>query len=104
MTYVRFLEIFLLIPIAVLAAVVRPWWKRRHSVACVVVCVLAFIYTSPWDNHAAAVGLWSFDPRFAPPSHFVLHLPWEEYAFYLLQGVLTCLLVVLLCRKGGSTI
>ncbi len=35
---------------------------------------------------------------FAPPSHFVFYLPWEEYAFYFAQGILMCLLVLALSR------
>jgi lycopene cyclase domain-containing protein len=101
MTYAHFLAVFLLVPILLLAFAVRKRWKYRHSLACGAVCLLAFIYTSPWDNHAAAVGLWTFDPQFAPKSHFLLHLPWEEYAFYLLQGVLTCLLMVVFSRREG---
>ncbi len=99
MTYVEFLLVFLVPPIAVLAVYLRRRWHRRHTGACLGVCLLAYAYTSPWDNHAAAIGLWTFDPHFAPPSHFLLHLPWEEYAFYGLQGVLTCLLVVALTRR-----
>lgn len=98
MTYAQFLLIFLLIPIALLALGLRGRWSGRFSAACAVVCGLAFVYTSPWDNHAAKTGLWAFDPAFAPPSHFVLYLPWEEYAFYFAQGILMCLLVVFLSR------
>ena len=99
MTYARFLLVFLVVPIVALIVLLRNRWRRRHTLACGAVCLLAFVYTSPWDNHAAATKLWTFDPHFAPPSHFLLHLPWEEYAFYFLQGILTCLLVVVLSRK-----
>lgn len=98
MTYAQFLLLFLLIPIVVLCAVTRRLLRSRHLLACAVVCLLAFLYTAPWDNHAAKIGLWSFDSHFAPPSHFILYLPWEEYAFYGLQGVFVCLLVVALSR------
>lgn len=99
MTYAQFLFIFLVIPLAVLGITLRRWWQRRHTIACAIVCLLAFLYTAPWDNHAAKVGLWSFDPQFAPPSHFLLYLPWEEYAFYALQGVFICALVLALSRR-----
>ncbi len=98
MTYAQFLGVFLCIPIAGLAIVLRKQWKARHGIACGVVCGLAFVYTSPWDNHAAKIKLWTFDPHFAPPSHFVFYLPWEEYAFYFAQGILICLLVTALSR------
>jgi len=99
MTYAHFLLIFLFTPIVIIALLLRQRWQKRHTMACVVVCLLAFVYTSPWDNHAAKTKLWTFDPVFAPPSHFVLFLPWEEYAFYFAQGILMCLLLVTLARR-----
>ncbi len=103
MTYARFLGVFLVVPILFLAFALRRHWSRRLTTACAVVCALAFAYTSPWDNHAAQSKLWTFDPRFAPPSHFLLYLPWEEYAFYFAQGVLMCLLVAALARRLPPT-
>ena len=98
MTYAIFLLVFLLIPIVVLTAAVRHQWRGRYLAACATVCGLAFVYTSPWDNHAAKIKLWTYDPVFAPPNHFILYLPWEEYAFYFAQGILLCLLLVFLSR------
>jgi len=107
MTYAQFLGVFLCVPIAALAIALRGRWKGRLSTACGAVCGLAFVYTSPWDNHAAKIKLWTFDAKFAPPSHFVYYLPWEEYAFYFAQGILICLLVAVLARwlrpsSGGN--
>ena len=99
MTYTQFLLVFLCVPIAGLAIALQKQWKTQHGIACAIVCGLAFVYTSPWDNHAAKIKLWTFDAKFAPPSHFVFYLPWEEYAFYFAQGILICLLVVVLARK-----
>lgn len=98
MTYALFLLVFLVVPIALLALGLRRRIRARHGLACALVCLLAFVYTSPWDNHAAKTKLWTFDPVFAPPSHFVFYLPWEEYAFYFAQGIFMCLLVLVLSR------
>ena len=98
MTYALFLLLFLCIPIVILTVVLRGRINKRHRIGCALVCLLAFVYTSPWDNHAAKTKLWTFDPKFAPPSHFVFYLPWEEYAFYFAQGILICLLVRFLAR------
>ncbi len=98
MTYASFLLVFLVIPIVLLALLLRGRIRARHGLACTLVCLLAFVYTSPWDNHAAKTKLWTFDPVFAPPSHFIYYLPWEEYAFYFAQGILMCLLVLFLAR------
>ncbi len=103
MTYAVFLLVFLGLPILLLAPGVRRQWKARQGWACAAVCGLAFAYTSPWDNHAAKTKLWTFDPVFAPTSHFVLYLPWEEYAFYFAQGIFLCLLVTLLARFVGPS-
>ena len=107
MTYALFLLVFLCVPIAILLLAVRGRINARYLVACALVCLLAFVYTSPWDNYAAKTKLWTYDAKFAPPSHFVLYLPWEEYAFYFAQGILMCLLVVALAkylrpRTGGT--
>ena len=99
MTYARFLLVFLIVPIVLLLMLVRGRLRGRHGGACALVCGLAFVYTSPWDNHAAKTKLWTFDPAFAPPSHFLFYLPWEEYAFYFAQGILMCLLLVALARR-----
>ena len=99
MTYALFLLLFLAVPIALLGFLLRRHIRRRHGAACALVCGLAFAYTSPWDNHAARTRLWTFDPLFAPPSHFFFSLPWEEYAFYFAQGILMCLLVIALARR-----
>ena len=98
MTYALFLLVFLAVPIALLALILHGRIRARHALACALVCLLAFVYTSPWDNHAAKTKLWTFDPVFAPPSHFVFYLPWEEYAFYFAQGIFMCLLVLALSR------
>jgi len=107
MTYALFLLVFLCVPIAALLIVLRGKINARYLAACALVSLLAFVYTSPWDNYAAKTKLWTYDPKFAPPSHFVLFLPWEEYAFYFAQGILMCLLVVALSKylrpkTGGS--
>ncbi len=98
MTYAVFLVVFLVVPIGTLGLLLWRRVSRRLAVSCGIVCLLAYLYTSPWDNYAAKVGLWSYDPHFAPPSHFIYYLPWEEYAFYGLQGVLACLVTVGLAR------
>lgn len=99
MTYAAFLGVFLVMPLAAMMAAWGRGVRGRHGQACAIVCLLAFVYTAPWDNWAAKHGLWSFDPKFAPPSHFLGWLPWEEYAFYILQGVFVCLLTLGLSRR-----
>ncbi len=99
MTYAQFLVVFLLLPILVLAVVLRRHVRRSHRVAGALVCLLAFVYTTPWDNYAAYKRLWTFDPKFVlgPPFWFG-YLPLEEYLFYFGEAVFVCLVLVALAR------
>jgi putative membrane protein len=63
-TYAQFLLVFLLLPIVVLAVLLRKRFLRSHGIALALVCLLAFVYTTPWDNYAAYKRLWTFDPQF----------------------------------------
>lgn len=101
MTYAGFLLAFLVVPIVLLlAALLRGrTLKRFHWVGGGLVALIAFCYTTPWDNYAAARRLWTFDPAFVwgPPLWFG-SLPLEEYLFYLAEAALVCLAVVALAR------
>lgn len=99
MTYGQFLLVFLLLPIVLLAVALRRHLRRHHLLAGGLVCVIAFVYTTPWDNYAAYKKLWTFDPNFVlgPPFWFG-YLPLEEYLFYLAETVFVCLVYVALAR------
>lgn len=66
-----------------------------HLKACGLICLISFVYTTPWDNYAAYKKLWSFAPEFVwgPPLWFG-YLPLEEYLFYFAEAVFVCLVVV----------
>jgi lycopene cyclase domain-containing protein len=92
LTYIRFLGVFLLVPLSLLVAVVTvrpnqhrpPLWVRASGVS--VLAVLALAYTTPWDNHLIDVGVWWYgDGRVAGR---IWLAPIEEYLFILLQSVL----------------
>ena len=89
MTYLGFLLIFLVFPIIVLlAAQVRNqhsgplfWWAIGAQVA------LALIYTTPWDNHLVASGVWYYNRKLV--TGIVLgYVPVEEYTFFALETLL----------------
>jgi len=101
MTYAEFLLVFLLIPLGVLMLLARGLFKGYHLKALGLVLLLAFLYTAPWDNYAAKHKLWTYAPRFVPASHYLGYLPIEEYAFYLLQALLVCTVLLLLTRYIG---
>lgn len=99
MTYAQFLLVFLLLPIVVLAALLRRRIQRAHVMACGLVCLLAFVYTTPWDNYAAYKELWTFDPAFVLGRPFWFgYLPLEEYLFYFGEAVFVCLALLGLSR------
>ena len=99
MTYAQFLLVFLLLPIALLTVFLRRHLRRFHRIAGGVVCLIAFVYTTPWDNYAAYRKLWTFDPAFVlGPPFWLGWLPLEEYLFYLAEAVFVCLVLVALSR------
>lgn len=99
MTYGLFLLIFLVAPITVLLMVLWRQLRRHHWLAMALVSIIAFVYTTPWDNYAAYKGLWTFAPEFVwgPPFWFGW-LPLEEYLFYFAEAIFTCLAMVALAQ------
>jgi lycopene beta-cyclase len=98
-TYAWFLVQFLLVPIAILLALL--WWDRRRSIALpstlsgfslwkaiLLHVAIAVTYTTPWDNYLVMSGVWWYDPSLV----IGITLGWvpiEEYCFFILQPVLT---------------
>ena len=80
-----------------LAIALRVHIRRSHRIACGLVCLLAFVYTTPWDNYAAYRKLWTFAPDFVGPV-WIGYLPLEEYLFYFAEAVFVCLVLVALSR------
>ncbi len=89
MTYFEFLLIFLAIPIfALLAVQVRGGQIGRHFWSAIAAQVaLALIYTTPWDNHLVATGVWHYSRR--QVAGIILgYVPLEEYVFFVLETLL----------------
>lgn len=99
MTYPLFLLVFLVIPIVLLAILLREkirarWW--RTAVALTI--LIALVYTTPWDNYLVASGVWYYDP--ARVWNIILgYVPLEEYLFFILQPILTALITLALLRQ-----
>ena len=95
MTYSRFHFIFTLPLLALLAAVsalAAPGvWQQGSLLAGGLVLLAVMVFTTPWDNYAAACGIWGF-----PRGRYLFRIGWlpvEEYAFFLIQS----LIVMLFC-------
>jgi lycopene beta-cyclase len=72
---------------------------RFAVVALALHAVVAFVYTTPWDDHLVATGVWGYPPGRVLAT--VGHVPIEEYAFFLIQSVGTGLLLFALARALG---
>ncbi|MFC6592742.1 carotenoid biosynthesis protein [Deinococcus lacus] len=64
-----------------------------------VLLVVAFVYTTPWDNYLVYVGGWTYPPDRVLGT--LGYVPYEEYAFFLLQTLITGLWLLWLMRRGG---
>lgn len=88
MTYALFLLLFVALPAALSAFLLRRTLDRRAALPFALLLIVVYAATSPWDNVAVAQGLWSFDPE----RTWSLRLGWlpiEEYLFFGLQTLLT---------------
>lgn len=108
MTYFGFLVIFLGLPILLLSiwTVVdfqrKKWMPTTLSLwqpwmVLLGLCVIAFLYTTPWDNYLVATGVWWYDIDLVSGIVFG-YVPIEEYTFFLVQPIMTGLLLLLLMR------
>jgi lycopene beta-cyclase len=87
-TYLQFLVLFLVFPIAVLLAR-GPRPDRKELVAMGLMALIAFVYTTPWDNYLVATGMWGYGTDRVLGT--IGYVPVEEYAFFILQPVLVAL-------------
>lgn len=91
MTYLTFLILFLVLPIAGLWITRRPLPSsippRRARWSLVLVCLIAFVYTTPWDNYLVFRGVWGYGTDRVLAT--IGYVPVEEYMFFLLQPILT---------------
>ncbi|MEM1056718.1 MAG: lycopene cyclase domain-containing protein [Bacteroidota bacterium] len=91
MTYLQFHLVFILPVIAALAV------AQKRPVAGIgvgsalkwlgAILLLAFVYTTPWDNYLVYREVWGYPPGRVLAT--IGYVPVEEYAFFLLQPILT---------------
>lgn len=90
MTYSGFHAVFILPPILMLAWLTRGQRDRigpnadRYLLA---IALIAFAYTTPWDNYLVFRGVWDYGPDRVIGT--IGYVPIEEYLFFLLQPLLT---------------
>ncbi|MEM1128631.1 MAG: lycopene cyclase domain-containing protein [Bacteroidota bacterium] len=89
MTYLQFHLVFLIPVILVLS-----WFQHRgqgvgwvRGLGLAVIALIAFVYTTPWDNYLVARGVWWYGADRVLMT--IGYVPIEEYAFFILQPILT---------------
>lgn len=103
MTYGAFLLIFLVPPITVLTL-----WMRSRSLPGVtsgrmrislpLTALIAFVYTTPWDNYLVYRGVWGYGTDRV--IGVIGYVPVEEYLFFLLQPFMTGLWLYFLLSRA----
>lgn len=109
MTYLNFLLLFLVLPLALLTALAawdarrgQPWpralsgWPFGGALAAHV--LMALVYTTPWDNYLVATGVWYYDPALVL-GVTLGWVPLEEYLFFILQPLLIGAWLAVLARR-----
>jgi lycopene cyclase domain-containing protein len=102
MTYLQFHLVAILPPLAVMGYLAWPSVRalgRRALWSPLLIAVIAVLYTTPWDNYLVANGIWWYgEDRVLGTIGYV---PVEEYAFFVLQTILTsCVYFYFLNRPG----
>ncbi len=99
MSYGQFLVVFLVVPILVLGFVLRRHLSARYLGRVAALVAIAVAYTTPWDNLIVALGVWTYDPSLV--AGIVLgFVPLEEYLFFVLQTMLSGLVLLALVRRA----
>lgn len=101
MTYLEFLGIFLVPPIAGLLILERGRVPLRLAGQLGALVVVAVVYTAPWDRELITESVWTY-PAAQVAGATILRVPVEEYAFYALQVVLAGLVTASLLRRRGA--
>lgn len=91
MSYLAFHLVFIIPPILLLGLTqpvpLANVGGRRALYAIPTICVIAFTYTTPWDNYLVAREVWWYGPDRVLAT--IGYVPVEEYLFFVLQPILT---------------
>ncbi len=106
MTYLVFLLVFIVPPVLVLALTQpRPLaglGGARARYALPLVCMIAFAYTTPWDNYLVYAQVWGYGADRVVGT--VGYVPVEEYLFFLLQPLLAGLVLYRFLARGPGPV
>lgn len=82
--------------VAVLGLVTWPFASRLELFKIAFVCTMALVYTTPWDNYIIYHGAWTYLPENILA--VIGYVPVEEYAFFIVQTLLTSLWAMVCTR------
>lgn len=97
MTYLAFLILFVILPTVAFFLYARRWLTRRMKIAIAATAVIAFVYTTPWDNFLVASGVWYYNPALVL-NVIIGWVPLEEYTFFVMMTFFTGLFTFILTR------
>ena len=103
MTYLEFLGYFIGIPLlgSIFCGFRKQSLNGTRILGIALICLIALVYTTPWDNYLIRQGVWSY------PEGVVLgtigYVPIEEYGFMILQSMLGGILWALTHRKDSQS-
>jgi lycopene cyclase domain-containing protein len=99
LTYLRWLAIFLCLPLAVLWLThFRLLWSQRRTIRTC--AVWALILSVPWDGWAIRTRIWTF-PADTHLGFRIAGLPLEEYLFIVCAAILISSLTLVLGVRAG---
>jgi lycopene cyclase domain-containing protein len=95
MTYFDFLFIFVILPLIFFLVLNLLQRNKKNTfspyLAIGGLAIIAFLYTTPWDNYLVAEKIWFYDPNLVT-GITIGWVPIEEYTFFLVQTVLVGLI------------
>lgn len=90
LTYLEFHLLFIIPPLVALLVLADPVGRPYAGpLGVTLLSVVAVVYTTPWDNHLIATGVWAYGE--GTVLFRIWHAPIEEYLFFILQPILTSL-------------
>ena len=99
MTYLEFLILFIGLPLFAISfwAYKKQCLGQKNITGIGIMCVIALVYTTPWDNYLIMENIWSY------PTGVVFatigYVPIEEYGFMVMQTMLAGVLWSLVSNK-----
>ena len=99
MNYLEFLLCFIVIPLVVLSvwACKKKCLDRKTILGIGLLCAIALVYTTPWDNYLIMENIWSYaDGAILGTFGYV---PVEEYGFMVMQTMLAGILWSLVSKR-----